>query len=147
MTRNSNQLLLTLCLGLFVVYLFTLIGFFFLTDTFNFSANNGVFQESICMNMLQCYLNSINYGFRSGGGIGDKLQFISFGDGKESRYYVEWIYSFAFFWFINIIFLNIIFGIIIDTFAELRDEKNRMDEDMKNKCYICNLDRYTVYLK
>lgn len=40
-------------------------------------------------------------------------------------------------------FLNIIFGIIIDTFAALRDEKNRMQEDMKTKCFVCGLDRYT----
>lgn len=38
--------------------------------------------------------------------------------------------------------MNIIFGIIIDTFAELRDNKNTKDNDMKNRCYICNLDRH-----
>lgn len=37
--------------------------------------------------------------------------------------------------------MNIIFGIIIDTFAELRDEKNNKDYDHKNKCFICNNDR------
>lgn len=68
----------------------------------------------------------------------------SYGTGTQSSYYVHFIYSILFFWFINIIFLNIIFGIIIDTFAELRDEKSRRDFDMKNNCYICNLDRHTV---
>ena len=58
----------------------------------------------------------------------------------------------VFFSIITVIFLNIIFGIIIDTFAELRDEKNAMTEDMNSKCklkinltnigYICGLDRY-----
>lgn len=40
--------------------------------------------------------------------------------------------------------INILFGIIIDTFAQLRDNKKEIDEDMKNICFICNLDRYTV---
>ena len=37
--------------------------------------------------------------------------------------------------------LNIIFGVIIDTFAELRDKKAEMEEDMQNVCFICNLER------
>lgn len=37
--------------------------------------------------------------------------------------------------------MNIIFGIIIDTFAALRDEKNMKDNDENNKCFICGLDR------
>ena len=39
------------------------------------------------------------------------------------------------------ILLNIIFGIIIDTFAELRSQKTEMEEDIKNICFICNIDR------
>lgn len=49
-----------------------------------------------------------------------------------------------FFVIITFTLLNIIFGIIIDTFAELRDAKKKIDEDINNKCFICSLDRYTV---
>lgn len=42
--------------------------------------------------------------------------------------------------------MNIVFGIIIDTFAELRDKKSFIDNDRKNKCFICNIDRYTVMI-
>lgn len=38
--------------------------------------------------------------------------------------------------------MNIIFGIIIDTFAELRGRKNDKDYNKKNVCYICNYDRH-----
>lgn len=54
---------------------------------------------------------------------------------------MRFIYDISFFCLITVIFLNIIFGIIIDTFGGLRDEKNAMSEDMKQKCYICGLDR------
>ena len=43
-----------------------------------------------------------------------------------------------------IIMINILFGIIIDTFAQLRDEKQTKDDDKRNVCYICNIDRNTV---
>jgi hypothetical protein len=36
---------------------------------------------------------------------------------------------------------NIILGLIVDTFAELRDSKNRFYYDTINVCYICQLDR------
>jgi len=42
---------------------------------------------------------------------------------------------------INIVSMNIIFGIIIDTFAELRDAQNTRDEDRKNVCFICGYER------
>lgn len=39
--------------------------------------------------------------------------------------------------------INILFGIIIDTFAQLRDTKQTIDWDMRNICYICSIDRNT----
>ena len=50
-------------------------------------------------------------------------------------------YDLTFFFLIIIIWMNIIFGIIIDTFAALRDEKNMKDNDEHNKCFICGIDR------
>jgi len=45
---------------------------------------------------------------------------------------------------IIIIMFNILFGIVIDTFAALRDEKSFKDLDMSNICFICAIDRSTV---
>merc|ERR1711998_760163 len=46
-----------------------------------------------------------------------------------------------YFLLINIVLLNVIFGIIIDTFGDLRVQKNEKYEDKMNKCFICNIDR------
>lgn len=64
---------------------------------------------------------------------------------ENATYYaIRFFYDLLFFASINIVFLNIIFGIIVDTFAELRESKNKMDEDKKTICFICGVDRYTV---
>ena len=42
-----------------------------------------------------------------------------------------------FFFIVIIIVLNLIFGVIIDTFADLRSEKQNKDEILKNSCFIC----------
>lgn len=36
-----------------------------------------------------------------------------------------------------IIVLNLIFGVIIDTFADLRSEKQQKELILKNTCFIC----------
>ncbi len=51
------------------------------------------------------------------------------------------IYDLLFFFVVIIIVLNLIFGVIIDTFADLRSEKQQKEEILKNTCFICGLDR------
>ena len=46
-----------------------------------------------------------------------------------------------FFFVVIIIVLNLIFGVIIDTFADLRSEKQQKEEILKNTCFTCGLDR------
>ncbi|ELT99131.1 hypothetical protein CAPTEDRAFT_142014 [Capitella teleta] len=52
------------------------------------------------------------------------------------------IYQLSFFIFISTIGLNIIFGIIVDTFSELRDKKWTAGKDMRENCFICGLPCY-----
>ena len=40
-----------------------------------------------------------------------------------------------------VIVLNLIFGVIIDTFADLRSEKQQKEEILKNTYFTCGLDR------
>ena len=47
------------------------------------------------------------------------------------------IYDLLFFFVVIIIVLNLIFGVIIDTFADLRSEKQNKEEVLKNTCFIC----------
>ena len=52
------------------------------------------------------------------------------------------IYHLTFFSLITTIGLNIIFGIIVDTFSELRDIQWQAASDMKQVCFICGRDSY-----
>jgi len=139
-TGNIKQLVLTALLGLILIYIYAIIGYNFF-DSQYYSPDIGDAGERFCNTMLQCYLSTLNLGLRSGGGIGDMLMLPSFQPDVRMNYYFRVVFDLTFFLLINIIFLNIIFGIIVDTFAEMRDQKKAMDEDVQNKCYICNLDR------
>ena len=55
----------------------------------------------------------------------------------ESLFPARVIYDMFFFFVVIIIVLNLIFGVIIDTFADLRSEKQQKEEVIKNSCFIC----------
>ncbi|KAL2093440.1 hypothetical protein ACEWY4_010752 [Coilia grayii] len=94
--------------------------------------------ESMCDTLLQCIVTVLNHGMRNGGGIGDVLRKLS---KKEPLFAARVVYDLLFFFVVIIIVLNLIFGVIIDTFADLRSEKQRKEEILKTTCFICGLER------
>uniref|UniRef100_A0A8W7PY51 Inositol 1,4,5-trisphosphate receptor n=1 Tax=Anopheles coluzzii TaxID=1518534 RepID=A0A8W7PY51_ANOCL len=79
-----------------------------------------------------------DHGLRNGGGIGDILRAPS---RKETLFVPRVVYDLLFFFIVIIIVLNLIFGVIIDTFADLRSEKQQKELILKNTCFICGLNR------
>lgn len=96
------------------------------------------------MDLLHCFMSTINYGLRMGGGMGEFLPTQSFVESNKEGFYFRIVFDVSFFLIVNITLLNIIFGIIIDTFAQLRDKKRQVEHDIKNFCFICNLQRYVL---
>lgn len=56
---------------------------------------------------------------------------------QESLFPARVVYDLLFFFIVIIIVLNLIFGVIIDTFADLRSEKQKKEEILKTTCFIC----------
>lgn len=46
--------------------------------------------------------------------------------------------------FMEMMFQNIVGGIMIDSFSSLKEEDCARDEDKKNFCYICGMDKPSV---
>jgi inositol 1,4,5-triphosphate receptor type 1 len=91
-------------------------------------------KERVCDSLIMCIITTLNQGLRNGGGIGDVLRSPS---AVEPKYLPRVIYDLVFYFVVIIIILNLIFGVIIDTFADLRSEKQQKDEILKNTCFIC----------
>ncbi|CAI9572360.1 unnamed protein product, partial [Staurois parvus] len=94
--------------------------------------------ERACDTLLMCIVTVLNHGLRNGGGVGDILRKPS---KDESLFPARVIYDLLFFFIVIIIVLNLIFGVIIDTFADLRSEKQGKEEVLKTTCFICGLER------
>ncbi|KAI0241212.1 Inositol 1,4,5-trisphosphate receptor type 1 [Lamellibrachia satsuma] len=95
-------------------------------------------KERHCDSLIMCIVTTLNEGMRNGGGIGDVLRKPS---STEPLFVARIIYDLLFFFIVIIIVLNLIFGVIIDTFADLRSEKQQKDEILRNTCFICGLER------
>jgi hypothetical protein len=46
----------------------------------------------------------------------------------------------------EIMFMNIVGGIMIDSFSELKEEDSARNEDKETYCYICSMDKPAVFL-
>ena len=143
-TLNFKDLLVTALFGFVLIYIFAVVGFEFLHDMYfdeeverDISAKRG---DSTCKSLLQCVGSTIGYGLRMGGGIADKLSAQTYQD--RVLFYFRAGFDLMFFLLVVIILLNIFSGIIIDTFAQLRDQKADFEDNKNNVCFICSIDRY-----
>ncbi|XP_075458961.1 inositol 1,4,5-trisphosphate-gated calcium channel ITPR2 isoform X3 [Ascaphus truei] len=94
--------------------------------------------ERACDTLLMCIVTVLNQGLRNGGGVGDVLRKPS---KDEPLFAARVVYDLLFYFIVIIIVLNLIFGVIIDTFADLRSEKQKKEEVLKTTCFICGLER------
>uniref|UniRef100_A0A8U8C8S4 Inositol 1,4,5-trisphosphate receptor n=1 Tax=Geospiza parvula TaxID=87175 RepID=A0A8U8C8S4_GEOPR len=154
-TRNGRSIILTAVLALILVYLFSIVGYLFFKDDFILEVDKlpnetllpGQCQlllplgcvellteeleeenkEHTCETLLMCIVTVLSHG------LGAAV--------REPLFAARVIYDLLFFFMVIIIVLNLIFGVIIDTFADLRSEKQKKEEILKTTCFICGLER------
>jgi len=131
-TAHLDQLLTTMLLMGFCVFMFAI-------WTMGALQNEHWGDENInCQSLYNCFMYSLSYGMRAGGGMGDNMNVINH---EHPDFYTRVMFDMCFFMLINIIFLNIIFGIIVDTFSQMRDEFDQRKLDTTDNCFVCGLDR------
>jgi len=137
-----NQLSVAGIVAIFLLYIFATVQFFFF---------RGDFENGECDTLRTCLTYTINLGMRSGGGIGDMMNSPDLwmvtptNSNADWQEYVNWfsraIFDFLFFLIIIIIIMNIVFGIIIDTFSDLRSQRDEKTLNQTTMCFICGIGR------
>ncbi|KAL4447069.1 hypothetical protein ABPG74_013921 [Tetrahymena malaccensis] len=142
-------------LGL-TILLFAIIEYYFTIFAYIIFYNHYIHEE--CQTFWKCYLKNFDYTFKSVGALGHFLyepQTLSEVGGDTSKYLgVNQSYQdkyFSRFFFDNIfqivlahVIIYIFGGIIIDKYRQLKDAKNRKQQDEKKNCFICGFDRQTL---
>jgi len=128
-----RQLIMTVVLAIFVTYIFAYFIFKYFRDQLGGLYGDGIDAGSVdCKNLWGCFKFVLCYGLRQGGGVGDVMD-LSIGS--------RWLIDTTYFLVVIVMMLNIIFGIIIDTFSSLRADKNRREEDTEGVCFICGINK------
>ena len=152
-----EQLLMTCFLGMLVIYIFMVIAFWAFPE--DLQDNAGFYpqseecgsgddegacdQQTMCRSMISCFAVFMVNGLITGGGIGE---FVSSELGNAppigaDRTMSRYLFDLAFFAVVTIGLLNLIFGIIVDTFSSIREHENEELRTRENKCIICGLTR------
>jgi hypothetical protein len=133
---KGKQLMWTGGFTLIIVYIWAAWGFFYDNKRFIDVAGR---HEPVnqCESLIYCYLYSITTGIRKHAGIGQWLPYRSYFI-NSNGYIQATFFNLVFFLLVTIIMMHIIFGIIIDTFRELRGEAFKSDFDKANICFICD---------
>ncbi|CAD8168125.1 unnamed protein product [Paramecium pentaurelia] len=124
--RPRTQLILTFFLLFLLVYVFTIFAYWRLSNEF----------AGYCDTLLYCFMMNIEWTFR--GSIGDYVQ-QELGVNNVARelsvgrFFFDEVSNII----LGVIMLNIVAGIIIDTFGSLREEEGNKLNDMVDNCFIC----------
>ena len=125
---TRKMLGMTLVLGVFVTYIYAYVYFFYFSG--DFASGMGLVRGP--KNLFNFFLVSFGWGLRAQGGVGDWFKHTG---GTDWR----WLLDLSYFLIVNIIMMEIIFGIIIDTFSAMRRQKLEKIDDITGRCFICGI--------
>ncbi|KAJ1490157.1 hypothetical protein T484DRAFT_1778032, partial [Baffinella frigidus] len=137
---NAGKMIQTFLLGLLVMYVWLVVGIWTLQKHH---------AEEYCSNMFQCFFAYLFNSMR-GEGLRDVMVDAVFWGNladmawQEGNMLFRVLWDMAFQFVFLYILIAIITGIVIDAFSGLRDEKEAADQDLQTKCFVCNLDRFTL---
>jgi hypothetical protein len=133
---KKSELGSTFLLLIILVYFYSNIGFFFFNKNYSADIENGYPNDNYCKTMQFCFLTNIDAGIRARGGAADQMVKISY-ERNQHNYFGRIVFDVSYFLICIIIMIDLVFGIILGTFSELREEEREIQK-IRN-CYLCKV--------
>ncbi|CAM9561599.1 unnamed protein product, partial [Phaeothamnion confervicola] len=132
--RNAGKIMVTVLLLLVALYLYAVVTYLAWHDQYSFNGHSG------CTTLLTCWLLHVSEYLES---FWEILETSGLG---VSFYHAATVlgaslYQLSYIILINLVMGALISGLIIDTFSEMRQENEAVEEDIREKCFICSIDR------
>jgi len=146
-TMNGRKLAVTVLLGLVLVWIYATLGFTllrseYISEEIDIETNSEELNH-YCESMADCFIFTLWRGLIDGAPLAKDVETTAKGERMEDHM-GRIMVDITFFAFFTTVLLNVIFGIIIDTFADMRGSNDSKQEDMQNVCFICGIDRATL---
>jgi hypothetical protein len=133
--RPLRSLLLTLWLFIIILFVYTSIGMYYFNDQYVSGDDDGAVNP--CPDLLRCFIQTIFMGLTDPATQGMDGVTYKDGTGWVSRI----IFDLSFFIILGVLLFDMVTGIIVDTFGELRGEAESRKETQENKCFVCGIER------
>ena len=130
---------------IFLVYFYSNLGFFYLNSNFAADIENDI-PDNYCLCLSFCFMTNFDAGIRARGGAADQMIRISF-ERNTFLYVMRLFYDITYFLICIIIMIDLVFGIILGTFSEMREEERISDNDKINHCFLCHIKREMIEKK
>jgi hypothetical protein len=130
----AKALVLTGILAVFVIFVFALVAFL----DFNAEMDTGI--DPLCSDLMECF----GYVMHKCSLAASNLLPEASTEGStyaSSEGMKMAMFDLLFFTVVVIVLTNFIFGILIDTFARLREEREEQEDQVDNYCFICSKPR------
>lgn len=150
--KNGDQMVSTLAFAFMCIYIFSVFSFsvpevrnkYSMIDHFPvFSSTD---DEAIPAldgktNLFLYTLFHWDYGFREGPVFSHSYSQDAYEHLDLGEVMVGWLFNVLYYIFILLILTAVVSGIIIDSFAELRVQNQAIKNDIRNVCFVCDIDR------
>ena len=84
------------------------------------------------------------WGLTHGGGPREAFQPTDY-DFEDANFLGRMVFDLFFWVLIAVIIMNLVLGIIVDTFSQLRSERERNLDEISNYCFICGLPAFSFH--
>jgi hypothetical protein len=118
------------------VYVYGLIAFMFFSDDYKSRNDDGTYTY-FCDTALYCFLFTFDWTFKANAGVGGYLTGLEDPDSTIKYTWMRFLFDNTSNIFLVIIMVNIVAGVIIDTFGSLREQEGEKNRDIEDKCFVC----------
>jgi len=136
------RILSTLIMIMIVMYFFSIISFLFFYEDFDSNLSNS------CKGLLECSITIFDVWYKAdgaiGGFLGDNYSSLTQGGDEYNPDTLRIIYDSLFNFLVAILLVEILSGIIIDTFSSIREKRESLEEKQNSMCYVCEKKREEI---
>lgn len=129
-TANIDQVIATVILAAIIMYLF--VTFAYSSPVIHNQYNLDGQGEDGCFSLQECFRLHLDFGL---------LNTVGWNYPVHIPTAIGELYNFLFVFILQIVIPGLISGIIIDTFSEMRGNKQALEDDVFGNCFICNISR------
>jgi hypothetical protein len=147
LTHQWQQLLQTFALFLIVICCYTAAAYYVFGaesfEIFDLDENGNPTYDPACNTLAECFFFSLYVGFRTGDlseAMGDAQNPGDFTGDFPKRL----IYDLSFFVILGVLLFDMVTGIILDAFSELREIQQERQDKMSSETFVSGLDRVKI---